>query len=51
MRFSSAATLLSFALNPFAQAAPAVHGHVHAHTRAPTFGTNYQSGVFYVNWV
>jgi hypothetical protein len=51
MRISNAAAL--FSLATLGQAAPAIHGHKHAHTRDLGYGegVKYQAGVFYVNWV
>jgi chitinase len=49
MRFSNAAAL--FSLASIAQAAPAVESReVDVSSRA-NWGTKYQAGVFYVNWV
>jgi hypothetical protein len=49
MRFSSAAAL--FSLAPFAQAAPTVHPREHKLEYDTNYGAQYQSGIFYVNWV
>ncbi|KAI4696466.1 uncharacterized protein J4E88_000643 [Alternaria novae-zelandiae] len=53
MRFSNAAAL--FSLASVGSAAPAVHGHKHAHARDLGYGGGYgggqyQAGIFYVNW-
>ncbi|KAH8714068.1 glycoside hydrolase superfamily [Phaeosphaeriaceae sp. PMI808] len=47
MHFSTAAALISLA--SVAQAAPAIHGHKHAHARGE-FGVGYHSSIFYTNW-
>lgn len=49
MRFSNAATLFSIA--SVAQAAPALYPHKNIQSGDLSYGTKYQSGVFYVNWV